>query len=442
MAAHKLLDLLVRLIHARQALELAGAHGGLDRLAKHLPVLIQLTLDDVGVRVDGLKATHEVGQGEQGVAERGTDVALGGRIGQIALPTGFHQRGGEGVEQRAADLEVGFGVLETNRVDLVRHGGGTSGTLDRHLGEHAAGDVHPHVHAQVVHDAVGVGDGGVQLGLPVVAFDLRGQRVPGQAHAVRDEFAGDGDPVDIRACGQVGTERAGRAVDLAQVLLVFDVLELTVQTVDVDGELLAERGRRGRLAVGEGEQRHILEFLGLAGEVVDDALELRGPHVFHRVLDATGDGEVVDVFGRAGEVHEGLQLVVDVGQLGRSLVDLIIDVVLHGLHIVVGDGLMSGVLLDAFGAEVLGNGAQEGLLFGSERLDAVNDRLVAVALKAVGQKNHPFDFDTHAFAVQGRFAHVFDERGGGLVITAVERGQCDCGGNIGKLHNLQGYFQP
>ena len=147
-------------------------------------------------------------------------------------------------------------------------------------------------------------------------------------------------------------ERAGRAVDLAQVLLVFDVLELTVQTVDVDGELLAECGRRGRLAVGEREQRHILEFLGLAGEVVDDALELRGPHVFHRVLDATGDGEVVDVFGRAGEVYEGLQLVVDVGQLGRSLVDLIIDVVLHGLHIVVGDGLMSGVLLDAFGAEV------------------------------------------------------------------------------------------
>lgn len=142
--------------------------------------LIQLTLDDVGVRVDGLKAAHEVGQGEQGVAERGTDVALGGRIGQIALPTGFHQRGGEGVEQRTADLEVGFGVLETNRVDLVRHGGGTSGTLDWHLGEHAAGDVHPHVHAQVVHDAVGVGDGGVQLGLPVVAFDLRGQRVPGQ----------------------------------------------------------------------------------------------------------------------------------------------------------------------------------------------------------------------------------------------------------------------
>ena len=186
--------------------------------------------------------------------------------------------------------------------------------------------------------------------------------VPGQAHAVGDELAGDGDPVDVRAGGQMRAEGAGRAVDLAQVLLVLDVPQLTVQTVDVDGELLAERGRCGRLAVGEGEQGLVLVFLGLGGEVVDDLLERRRPYLLHRVLHATGDGQVVDVFGRAGEVHEGLQLVVDVGQLGRSLVDLIIDVVLHGLHIVVGDGLMSGVLLDAFGAEVLGNGAQEGLL--------------------------------------------------------------------------------
>ena len=118
-------------------------------------------------------------------------------------------------------------VLETNRVDLVRHGGGTSGTLDRHLGEHAAGDVHPHVHAQVVHDAVGVGDGGVQLGLPVVAFDLRGQRVPGQAHAVRDELAGDSDPVDIRACGQMRAERAGSAIDLAEIFLSPDLVQLS-----------------------------------------------------------------------------------------------------------------------------------------------------------------------------------------------------------------------
>lgn len=104
----------------------------------------------------------------------------------------------------------------------MRHGGGTSGTL---TGTWANTPREMYIHTsthRLWHDAVGVGDGGVQLGLPVVAFDLRGQRVPGQAHTVRDELAGDSDPVDIRACGQVGTERAGRAVDLAQVLLVFE----------------------------------------------------------------------------------------------------------------------------------------------------------------------------------------------------------------------------
>ena len=172
---------------------------------------------------------------------------VGGRIGQVAL-----QRDSTSVAESVSSSEQDSSKLASafsKRIGLTLCGIVEEPVaLDGHLGEHATGDVHPHVHAQVVHDAVRVGDGRVELGLPVVAFDLRGQRVPGQAHAVRDELAGDSDPVDIRACGQVGTERAGRAVDLAQVLLVFDVLELTVQTVDVDGELLAECGRRGRLA--------------------------------------------------------------------------------------------------------------------------------------------------------------------------------------------------
>ena len=229
-------------------------------------------------------------------------------------------------------------------------------------------------------------------------------------------------------------EGAGGAVDLAQVLLVLDALELAAQAVDVDGELLAERGRRCRLAMGEAQQRLVAVLVGLLGEVVDDLFERRGPHVLHGVLHAAGDRQVVDVLGGAREVDQGLERVVDVGQLGRGLVELVVDVVLHGLHVVVGDRLVRGVLLDALGAEVLGDGAQERDLGLGERLDALDDGLVAVAGEAVGQQDHPLDLDAHALAVQGRLAQVFDERGGGLVVAAVERGQCDCGGNIGKLH--------
>ena len=76
-----------------------------------LPVLIELALHDLRVRMDRLEAAEQVVQGEHRIAERGTDVALRCGIGQIALPTGFDERGRERVEQRAGDLEVRLGVL-------------------------------------------------------------------------------------------------------------------------------------------------------------------------------------------------------------------------------------------------------------------------------------------------------------------------------------------
>ena len=101
-----------------------------------------------------------------------------------------------------------------------------------------------------------------------------------------------------------------------------------------------------------------------------------------------------------------------------------------------------GMLLDAFGAEVLGDGPQEGDQGVGERLHAFDGRLVAVAVEAVGQQDHPFDFDAHARAVQRRRAQIFDERCGLLVVASVERGQCNCGGDVSKLHSIPDYFQP
>ena len=99
-----------------------------------------------------------------------------------------------------------------------------------------------------------------------------------------------------------------------------------------------------------------------------------------------------------------------------------------------GFGLMSGMLSDAFGTEILRDGAQERLLLIGKRLDAWNDGLVAVAFKTVGKQNHPFDFHAHALAVQCRFAQIFDKRSGLPMVAAVKRSQCDCRGDISKLH--------
>ena len=78
MASHEFLDLLVWLVHTWKPRQLAGAHGCLDRLAKHFPVGIELSLDRDVVRMDGIQTAHQVVQGQYGIAQRGTDVALRG----------------------------------------------------------------------------------------------------------------------------------------------------------------------------------------------------------------------------------------------------------------------------------------------------------------------------------------------------------------------------
>ena len=123
---------------------------------------------------------------------------------------------------RARELEVRLGVLEADRVDLVRHRRRAGGAGLRDLAEVAERDVRPDVGREVVQHAVGVGDARVELGLPVVRLDLGGERVPGEAERL-DELARDVGPRDIRSRDDVRRERAGRARELAEVLGGLDL---------------------------------------------------------------------------------------------------------------------------------------------------------------------------------------------------------------------------
>ncbi len=136
-------------------------------------------------------------------------------------------------------------------------------------------------------------------------------------------------------------------------------------------------------------------------------------------------------------MHQGLEVrqLRLMAQHRRGLVELVVDVVFHGLHVVVGDGLMGGVPGDALGTEILGDGTQESLLLLGQRLHAGNDGLVAVAFEAIGEQNHPFHFDAHALAVQRGLAQIFDKGSRLLVVAAVKRGQCDCWRDVSKLHS-------
>ena len=94
--------------------------------------------------------------------------------------------GGEDIRQGCGHLEVGLGVLETDGVDLVRHRRRADGPLPADLGEVAHRDVGPHILRQPVQDPIEARDIGIELGLPIVALDLGGQRVPLQPKAFHE----------------------------------------------------------------------------------------------------------------------------------------------------------------------------------------------------------------------------------------------------------------
>ncbi len=84
-----------------------------------------------------------------------------------------------------------------------------------------------------------------------MGFDLSGVRIPVEAKAL-DEFLGIHSPVDFRVGGQVGIVVAHSAIDLAQKLGFTDLLYLSTQPMNHVGQLFANGGGRGCLAVGTG----------------------------------------------------------------------------------------------------------------------------------------------------------------------------------------------
>src|SRR5690606_30683259 len=150
---------------------------GLDGLGQNLPVVVEVIEQHVARERNGIQPAAQVVQREQRVTERDADVALRRRIGQVPLHPRGDQRLRQRVQQRAGQFEVRLGVLEADRVDLVRHRRGAGGPRHGDLREVAERDVGPDVGGEVVQDAAGVPYVVVQLDLPVVRLDLGGQQV-------------------------------------------------------------------------------------------------------------------------------------------------------------------------------------------------------------------------------------------------------------------------
>ena len=97
------------------------ANDGLDRFSENFPVRVEVVRELRRIDRYFIETAQNIVQSENRVPESHPNVALGRRIGEIALQPGSDQRRGEGVEKRAGELEISFGVLEADRVDFMRH---------------------------------------------------------------------------------------------------------------------------------------------------------------------------------------------------------------------------------------------------------------------------------------------------------------------------------
>src|SRR5262245_25381677 len=125
------------------------------------------------------------------------------------------------MQQRVRDSEIAFGVLEVDRVHLVRHRRGAYLAGDRALAQVAEGDVTPRVAREGDENRVDAGERVAVFAYPVVRLDLRGIFVPGDALRL-DECRADLPPVERRQRGDVRVEIADRAVPLAEDLDAFE----------------------------------------------------------------------------------------------------------------------------------------------------------------------------------------------------------------------------
>jgi hypothetical protein len=259
-----------------------------------------------------------------------------------------------------------------------------------------------------VQDAVEVADRGIQLRLPVVRFDLSGQRIPLEAEGGH-ELARDRRPVGVGVGCEVGGEGAGGAAELAERPHRLDPRQHPLGARDEHRELFADRrGRRG-LAVGAGQHRDVASIERSLAQRREHHPQPRHPDLTHRGTDGEGVREVADVLARAREMRElGQRREPEGGQLGPHEI-------LDRLHIVAGGRLEGGELVDLGLPEVGDPLAQRARGLGRERLGAEH--------AALRKGDEPFDLDVGARPIQRRLGQVLAERLDGGTVPPVQRAE-------------------
>ena len=212
---------------------------------------------------------------------------------------------------------------------------------------------------------------------------------------------------------------AHRAVELGHHCDIGDARAGADQARRDVGHLLAQRGRRRRLAVGARQQRQFGQIVRKGAKTFDDAIEPRQENLRPRIIEHQRVRGVVDVFRGATEVDE----LGDAHHLGIVL-ETFLEPVFDSLDVVVRRRLD---LLHLVGIRY-GETGNHQVEFGD---GVAGERRHFGDLGRGGQRLEPFDLDADTVADQAEFGKMGAQRldlGG---IATVERGKRRQGAEVG-----------
>ena len=205
----------------------------------------------------------------------------------------------------------------------------------------------------------------------------------------------------------MGIEVARCTTELGRVLACPEGLQLLFEAIGEHLYLLAKPRGRGWLPVCLGEHGHVFPVVGILTEQADERFDLGDIDFFERLLDGERHAGVVDILRSEPKMDK-----LFIGIQSLKAVELFLDEIFHGLHIMIGGPLD---LLDARGrslvkvpidvAELIEAGMIEGCQLGQWKL---------------AKRYEIFDLHPNAVSDERIFRKISSQGGSLFSITTVD----------------------
>ena len=166
----------------------------------------------------------------------------------------------------------------------------------------------------------------------IIVADLCGILLALQAQLLAYELVAEGTPVILWISHMMSIVVTSGTTKLSCNLASLQRLELLSETINVNHDFLAQAGWRCRLTMSLSQHRNILPLISVSLELCNQLLYLWVEALFQSLLHRERHTGIVDVLRCQTEVDKLL-----VGIQATNLVELFLDEVLNGFHVMVGN---------------------------------------------------------------------------------------------------------